>query len=204
VRRFDVDFQLGHQPGEARRLARRQVQDEPSQGRGVDDRVLQRLPQPAADEPGVESVVAVLHQHGASREAQEGFARVSELGRADEHLLVDLVPLPRVGVDRGAAPDQGVEEGQRLVQPETLSADLEDQERPVARGFDVEGDELRLLQRRQRAHVLRVDSDLLPGHWRGGAARLQERFQYAFLCVNTRNSVIRMILRSNARLQFSM
>ena len=56
---------------------------------------------------------------------------------------------------------------------EALGAELEDQERRVAGGLHVEGDELRVVERRQRADLGSVDRDLLPRHGRGGAARLE-------------------------------
>jgi len=48
MRGRDVDRQLLDQPREPRRLAFRQVEDEPSQRRRVDDRVLERALQPTA------------------------------------------------------------------------------------------------------------------------------------------------------------
>src|SRR5690242_21209288 len=54
------------------------------------------------------------------------------------------------------------------------SAELENQERRVAGGFHVQGDELRCFQRRERSDFRRVDRDLLPRHRRGCTARLEE------------------------------
>ena len=71
--------------------------------------MLQRALQAAADEPAVEGIVAVLHQHRALRETKEGPPRVTELWRPDQHGPVDVVPLLGVGIDWGAAIDKGVE-----------------------------------------------------------------------------------------------
>src|SRR5690242_21773879 len=59
------------------------------------------------------------------------------------------------------------------------SAELENQERRVAGGFHVQGDELRCFQRRERSDLRRVDRDLLPRHRRGCTARLQEELRRA-------------------------
>ena len=133
----------------------------------------QRVFQPAPDEPGVESVVAVLDQDRAMRESQERAARVLELRCAYQHRAIDVVASSRVGVDRGAAVDKRVEEGQRAIQAKTLGADLEHEERRVARGLDIESDKLRLDEQRSAADLRRVDGDLLPGHELGSAARFQ-------------------------------
>ncbi|HKW69117.1 MAG TPA: hypothetical protein VJP81_00910, partial [Candidatus Dormibacteraeota bacterium] len=85
--------------------------------------------------------MAVLDQDRALRKAQECAPRVLELRRPDEHRTVDVVSPPGVRVDRGAAVDEGVEEGQRSVKPKTLRADLQHEERRVARSLDVECDE---------------------------------------------------------------
>jgi hypothetical protein len=174
VSRRDVETKLIHQAGESRRLALGQGQHESRQGGRVDDRVRERALQAAADEPRVECVVTVLDQDGALRKAQERATRVLELGRADEHRAVDVVASARVRVDRRAAVDKRVEKRKRAVELESLRSDLEDQEGRVARRLDVEGDELRLLQRSVRAHLRGVDRDLLPGHGLGRAAWLQE------------------------------
>jgi|SRR5579859_232151 len=135
--------------------------------------MLQGALEPAADEPRVEGVVAVLNEHGAVGEAQERAARVFEHRRADEHGAVDVVAPARVGVDRRPAVDQRVEKGKRALEREALGAKLEDEEWSIARGLDVEGDELRLVERRRRVDVGRVDGDLLPGDRRGRATWLE-------------------------------
>ena len=127
---------------ESRRLAFGQFEDESRQGGGVDDRVLERALQAAADEPRVEGIVAVLDEDRALGEAEEPPPRVPELWRADEHRAVDMVTPARVRVDRRATVDEGVEEGERAVEREALCPELEDQERRVACGLHVEGDEL--------------------------------------------------------------
>jgi hypothetical protein len=99
--------------------------------------VLEWALEAAANQPGVESVVAVLDQHGPSRETQEGPARVAKLGRADEHRAVDVMAPVRVRVDRRLAVHERVEERKRSVQPEALGADLEDEERRVSGGLDI-------------------------------------------------------------------
>jgi hypothetical protein len=136
--------------------------------------VLERAFQSTADEPGVECVVAVLDQHRAVREAQEGAARVSKLGCPDEHGTVDVVTPMGVRVDRRLAVDQRVEERKRAVEAEALRADLEHQERSVSGGLHVESDELRRLQPGLGPHLGRVDRDLLPGHGLHGPAGLEE------------------------------
>jgi hypothetical protein len=172
VRGGDVETQLFDQPGQAWRLPLRQVEHEPGKRGGVDDRVLERALEPAADEPGVERIVAVLHQHRAVRKAQKRAARVPELGRADQHRAFDVVAPPRVGVDGGAAVDESVEERERAAEREPLRAHLEHQEGGVAGRLDVQGDELSVLEQRARAHLGRVDGDLLPEHRIHGATGL--------------------------------
>jgi hypothetical protein len=174
VGRGDVDSKLFDQPGQAWRLAPGQVEDQPCQRRRVDDGVLERALQAAADEPGVERVVAVLDEHGGPRESKEGAPGVLELGRADEHRALDPVPAPRVRVDRRPAVDERVEEAQRAVEREALRADLQDQERRVPGRLHVQGDELRGVERRAAPHLRRVDGYLLPWHRLGGATRLEE------------------------------
>ncbi|HEX6349271.1 MAG TPA: hypothetical protein VF160_07760 [Candidatus Dormibacteraeota bacterium] len=199
----DVQLQGLHDPSQPRGLAAGEVEHEAGQRRGVDDRVLEWLLEPAADQVGVEGVVAVLDQHRAPREAQERGAGVTEPGGADQHRAVDLVPLLRVAVDGRARLDQGVEEGERAVQPEALGPDLDDQEGPVAGGLHVEGDKLGFLERRIRCDRGALGQQLREeGAFAG--ARLEPDPQYAFLWLQTRKRVIRRILRSNARLQFSM
>ena len=169
MRGLDVEPELVDEAAQARNLTLWDLEDEPGQRARVDDRVLERALQAAADEPGVEGVVAVFHEHSALREAEECASRVLEDRRADQHRAVDVVTPARVRVDGRAAIDKRVEEGQRAVQAKSLSPQLEHEKRRVARGLDVEGHELRFVQRRLRAHFGRVDSDLLPGH-RGGRA----------------------------------
>jgi hypothetical protein len=173
VRGLDVHAKLLDEPGQTRRLPLRQVEDEPRERRGVDDRVLERALEAAADEPRVERVVAVLDQHGGLRKAQKRPPRVLELGRADQHRPLDLVPAPGVGVDRRTAVDERVEEAERALEREPLGADLEDEKRRVAGRLDVEGDELRVVERRPGPDLRRVDCDLGPGHRLGRAARLE-------------------------------
>jgi hypothetical protein len=174
VRGRDVELELGDEALQARDLALRYLHHEARQRRRVDDRMLERALQSAADEPRVERIVAVLHEHGALREAQERAPCVLEHRRADEHRAVDVVPLLRVRVDGRAAVDERVEERKRLLEREALGAELEDEERRVAGGLDVERDELSFVQRRLRSDLGRVDGDLLPRHRGRGATRLQE------------------------------
>jgi hypothetical protein len=173
VRRRAVEAQLLDEPGQAGRLAFRQVEDESRQSGGVDDRVLERALQPAADEPGVERIVAVLDEHGALRETQEAAPGVFEFRRPDQHRAIDAVPLAGVGVDGRPAVDQRVEEGERARQREPLGADLEDEERRVARRLDVEGYELGVVERGLRTNLGSVDRDLLPCDHCGRPARLE-------------------------------
>ena len=98
--RRHVQTELLDQARQTRRLPFRQVEDESRQRRRVDDRVLERALETAPDQPRVESVMAVLDEHGALREAKEASPRVLELRGADEHRTVDVMPLARVGVDR--------------------------------------------------------------------------------------------------------
>jgi hypothetical protein len=174
VRREHVEAELLHEAGQAGGLAFRQVQHEPGQRRRVDDRVLERALEAAADEPAVESVVAVLDEDGALCEPQESPARVAELGSAYQHRSVDVVPLFRVRVDRRAAVDQCVEERQRTRQLESLGPQLEHQEWGVAGRLDVDGDELCFVQRCLRPKLRRVDRNLFPGDRLGRASRLEE------------------------------
>jgi hypothetical protein len=172
VGRDDRHLERLDDAGQARRLSLGQVEHEPRQRRGVQDRVAERRAQPAGDQVGVEGVVAVLHQHRAPGEAQEGAPRDSELGRAGQHRAVDLVPLARVRVDGGAAVHEGVEDGDRPGEAEALSAYLQDQEGAVARRLHVQGDELRLLEGGTGADRLELGLQLLVGEGLA-AARLQ-------------------------------
>ncbi len=124
-------------------------------------------------QPGVEGVMAVLDQHGAARKAKERPAHISELRRADQHGAIDLVAPARIRVDGRAAVDQRVEERQRAVEPESLSPDLENEEWRVARGLDVEGHELRIVEWRVRPEFGHIDRDLRPRHRLDRAARLE-------------------------------
>lgn len=173
MRRGDVEAELLHQPGESRRLALGQIEDEPGQGRGVDDGMLERAFQSTTHQPGVERVVAVLHEHRSLREAEECPSRISELRSSDQHRAIDVVPPTRVGVDRRAAVDEGVEEGKWAVEPEAFGADLEHQEWGITRRLHVEGDELGVFEPGLGTKLGCVDRDLLPRHGLGGAARLQ-------------------------------
>jgi hypothetical protein len=170
-----VQAQLRDQTRESWRLAFGQVEHQPREGGGVDDRVLERALEPTADQPGVESVVAVLDQHRAVRETQESATRVLEFRCSDEHRPIDVVALARVRIDGSAAVDERVEEGKRAFEGEALSADLENQEGRVARRLHVERHELRVLERGAPAHLRRVDRDLFPRHQLRGAAWFQEK-----------------------------
>ena len=172
--RGDVDSQLLHQGGKPGRLPLRQLEHEPCERGCVDDRMLERVFEPAPHEPRVERVVAVLDQHRPAREPEESAARVFELGGADQHRAVDVMAASRIRVDWRAAVDQRVEERERAVELEPLGPDLEHQERGVACGLHIQGHELRLLEPRVRAKLRRIDRDLLPGDRLGSAARLEE------------------------------
>lgn len=175
MRRGDIEPKLLDQPGEAGRLTFGQVEDESSQRRGVDDRMLERTFQPSSDEPRVESVVAVLDEYSALGEAEKCPARVPELGRADEHRAVDVVSLPRIRIDGRAAVDQRVEERKCARQGEPLGAHLEDEERGVACGLDIQRDELRILELGAVGDFGRVDGDLFPRDRLGCSSRFQKQ-----------------------------
>ena len=68
MRGRDVELQLVHQPRKPGRLAFGKVEHQPRESRCVDDRVLERAFQSSTDEPRVERVVAVLHEHSAVSE----------------------------------------------------------------------------------------------------------------------------------------
>jgi hypothetical protein len=172
--RRHVEPELLDQPGQSRSLALGQLQHEPGQSRGVDDRMLERAFQPSPDEPGVERVVAVLDEDRALGEPEECAARVLELRRPDQHRAVDVVTLLRIRVDRRAAVDQRVEEGKRTGQLEALGPQLEYEEWGVAGRLDIDGDELRVVERRLRSQLRGVDRDLLPGDRLGRASRFEE------------------------------
>ena len=173
--RLQLDLQRLHQARQAGRLAGRELEYQPAEGGGVHHRVLEGSRQPAAEDPGVERVVAVLDQHRSSGEMEEAAPGVAELRRVDQHLALDQVPSLGVGVDRRPGMDEGVEKAQRPAQPEALGPDLEDQEGPVAGRLDVDGDELRLLQRGvgpDRGEFVLANLQL-PEHQLAGASRLQ-------------------------------
>jgi hypothetical protein len=135
--------------------------------------VLERGLEASPDEPGVEGIVAVLDQHSALSKTQEGPPRVPELRGADEHGTVDVVAPARVRIDRRAAVDQRVEEGQRTCEREPLRADLEHQERGVAGRLDVKGNELRVLKLSLGTELGSIDRDRLPRHEVDRASRLE-------------------------------
>jgi hypothetical protein len=173
VGRLDVQSELGHEPAESWDLTLWHVHHQAGKCGGVDDRMLERTFEAAAHQPGVESVVAVLHQDRPLRKAKKGAPSVLEDWRSDEHRPIDVVTLARVGVDGSTTVDQRVEERESAVEAKTLRAQLQHQERRIAGGLDVEGDELGFVQGRVRSHVWRIDGDLLPWHRRGSAARLE-------------------------------
>jgi hypothetical protein len=132
--------------------------------------------QTTAHQPCVKCVMAVLDEHCAVSETQEGPARVAKLRRADEHGTVDMVAPVRVGVDRRLAVDERVEERERAVEAEALSADFQDEERRVSGGLHVEGYELGIIEPRLRPELRRVDRDLFPRHRLHGPARLDKKW----------------------------
>jgi hypothetical protein len=109
VGRSDIEAKLLDQPRQSRRLAFGQLQHEPCESRRVDDRVLQRALQPAANQPGVEGIMAVLDQDGALGETKESTACVTKFGRPDQHRPVDVVPFLSGGIYWRTAIDEGVE-----------------------------------------------------------------------------------------------
>jgi len=111
MRGRDIERKLLDQPGKAWGLALWKLQHEARQRRRVDDRVLERAFKASADQPRVERVVAVLDEHRAVGETQEGAAGIAKLRCADQHRAVDVVPPVRVRVDRRLAVHQRVEEG---------------------------------------------------------------------------------------------
>jgi hypothetical protein len=154
-------------------LALGQLEHESRQGGGVDDRMLERALEASSDEPRVERVVAVLDEHGSLRETQKRTARIAKLRRADEHRPVDVMPAVGVRVDRRLAVHERVKEGEGAVEPEALRADLQDQERSVAGGLDVQRHELRIFQPCLGSDLRRVDRDLFPRHGLHSPARLE-------------------------------
>jgi hypothetical protein len=172
---LDLDLQCLDQARQPRRLAGRELEDCPAQGGGVDNRVLERSGQSTAEYPGVERVVAVLDEHGATSEVEERPPGVTELGGVHQHLPLNQVAALGVGVDRCPGVDEGVEEAQRAAEPEALGPDLEDQEGPVPGRLDVDGDELGLFEKRvgaDRREALFIGLGL-PGDRRQSPARLE-------------------------------
>jgi hypothetical protein len=174
MRRRYVETKLLHEPGQSRCLSLGQFQHQRRQRGGVHDRMRQRTLQPTAHQPRVEGIVAVLDEDRGLREAKKRASRVAELRRADQHRAVDVVALARVRVDGGAAVHQRVEEGEWSIEPKALGSHLEHQEGRIARGLDVERDELGFVERRLRANLRRINRDLLPGHRLDSAAWLEE------------------------------
>ena len=171
--RRDVQAELLHEARQSRRLTLRQVEDEARERGRVDDRMLERALESATDQPCVERIVAVLHEHRAVRETQERPPGILELRRTDEHRAVDVMPPARVGVDRGAAVDKRVEKRKRVFERETLSAYLEDEKWGVAGRLDVERDELRVVEVCLPADFGGINRDLFPRHKLAGAPRLE-------------------------------
>jgi hypothetical protein len=68
VRRGHVKAELLHQPRQPWRLTFRQVEHQPGERGGVDDRMLEWALETSTNEPGVERIVAVLDENGALRE----------------------------------------------------------------------------------------------------------------------------------------
>jgi len=188
VCRGDIEAELFHQPGQARGLTLRQLEDEPGERGGVDDRVLERALQAAAHEPRVEGVVTVLHQDGALRKAQERPPRVPELGRADEHRAFDVVAATRIWIDGSPAVDERVEEGELTREGEPLGSDLQHQERGVAGRLHVQRHELGVFQSRARADLGRVHGNLLPRHRLDGTSGFEK---YRFRGHVTTNATLR-------------
>jgi hypothetical protein len=172
---LDLDLQCLDKARQPRRLAWRELEDGPPEGGGVDDGVLERTRQAAAEDPGVERVVAVLDEHGAASEVEERSPGVAELRGVHKHLALDQVAALGVGIDRRPGVDEGVEEAQRASEPEALGPDLEDQEGPVAGRLDVDGDVLRLFEKSVRAdrREAALISSGLPGDRRRGPAGLE-------------------------------
>jgi hypothetical protein len=185
----DVERQLLDKFRETRGLAFGKVQHKARQRRGVDDRVRKRAFQAPADEPRIESVVAVLDQHRALGEAQECAACIAKLRCADEHRAIDVMALVGVRVDRRLTVHKRVEEGQRAVELKALSADFQNQKRRVASGLDVQGHELGLVEARLGTELRCVDGDLFPRHGLHGSARFEEeRFWVHRVCANARRA----------------
>ena len=174
VSRGHVEAQLLDEASQPWSLAFGQVEHQPCECRCVDDRMLERALEPSTHEPAVESVVAVLDQHGALRKSKKGPACVTKLRRSDQHRPVDVMTLLGVRVDRGTAVHQRVEKCERAGQLESLRAQLQHQERGVACRLHIDGDELRIVEDCLRPELGRVDCDLLPGNRLRSAAGLEK------------------------------
>jgi hypothetical protein len=74
--------------------------------------MLKRAFEPPANQPGVESIVAVLDQDGTMGETKERSPRVPELRRPNQHRPVDMVAFLGVRIDRRATVDEGVKESE--------------------------------------------------------------------------------------------
>jgi hypothetical protein len=164
MRRRHVQLQHLDEPCQAGRLTFWQVEHEPGESGGVDDRMLERALEAAAHQPGVKRVMAVLDQHRALSKAEKGTPCVAKLGRANQHRPVDVMAAVGVWIDRSLAVHQRVEERQWPVEPETFRSNLQNQERRVACRLDVKRNELRVVQPRLGFDVRRVDGDLIPRH----------------------------------------
>ena len=174
--RCDVEGEVCDEPRQSGRLAFRKLQHEPRQRRRVDDRMLEGALQAATDQPGVEGVMAVLDQHGALREAQESPSGVAELRCADEHGAVDVVAPVRIRVYGRLAVHEGVEEGERPIEPEALRTDLQHEKWRVPGRLHVQGHELRLVESGPRPDLGGVDCDLVPGDRLHCPARLEKNW----------------------------
>jgi hypothetical protein len=150
------------------------LEHKPRQRRGVDDRMLERALEASTDEPGVERIMAVLHEDSALGESEECPPRIPELGGADEHRAIDVVTLAGVRVDGRATIHQRVEEGEWPIETESLGSQLEDKEWRIACRLDVDGDELSVLEPRPRRKLGRIDGDLFPRHRLRGAAGFEK------------------------------
>jgi hypothetical protein len=80
----------------------------------------------------------------------------------------------RIWVDGRLTVHERVEEGERAVEPEAFRANLQDQEGRVARGLDVQGDELSRIQPRLGPELGCVNRDRFPRHSFHCSARLEE------------------------------
>ena len=172
---LDLDLQRLHQARQAWGLTAGKLEHQATERCRVDDGVLEGPGEAAAENPGVEGVVAVLDKDGSPGEVEKGLPGVTELRRVDEHLALDQVPPLGVGVDRRPRVDEGVEETQRAAQLEPFGADLEHEEGAVAGGLDVHRDVLGLLERRLGTDGCVVIAPLnrLPGDELGSPSGLE-------------------------------